>query len=163
MKTRIICWCRFPRLTCMWWKTMEGNLRRLSTCSRTPSLCCHYCQHCHQKPYSWHDWHFINIIDAIDTSSIIMHDYWLLMMRKTMRIGGGNHLWHDWHIVKIIDTINTPLWGLTSWLTHHKDYWYNQHLIMKTNLENGGRGAWRRIGENSWDLGFLWSNFYFVF
>ena len=65
-----------------------------------------------------------------------MNDYWLLMMRKTMRIGGGNHLWHDWHIVKIIDTINTSLWGLTSWLTHHKDYWYNQHLIMRTNLEN---------------------------
>ena len=59
-----------------------------------------------------HAW--LLIIDDEDNNwHLIMHDYWLLMMRKTLRIVGGGHLWHDWHIIKIIDTINTSLWGLT--------------------------------------------------
>ena len=47
-----------------------------------------------------------------------------------------NH--HEWLLI-IDDEENHENWRrepFMAWLTHRKDYWYDQHLIKRTNLEN---------------------------
>ena len=70
----------------------------------------------------WCNWYLIN------------HHAWLDFEENNWHL--INH--HAWLLI-IDDEENHENWRrepFMAWLTHRKDYWYDQHLIKRTNLEN---------------------------